>query len=84
MADKNTHAFYSLSQDNFAKFMEEGTALSARLETTFPVLARMLDELMELAMRVRTLRQYCLNGAVSQGGKMMVDAERVIQILDGA
>lgn len=80
---KNSRAFYDMSQDNFAKFLEEGVALSDQLENSIPQLARMVDELMELGMRVRTLRQYCLNSAVAHGGTMMVDAERVIKILDG-
>jgi hypothetical protein len=82
---KNTLAFVNQSQENFAKFMDEASALSTALENTpYRPLGRMLEELMEVALRIRTLRQYCLNGAVSQGGTMMVNAERVIQILDGA
>jgi hypothetical protein len=80
VVDKNSKAFLDQSQENFLKFMQEGTTLSAQLETANPVLAKLVDELMELGMRIRTLRQYCLNG--SDGGK--VNAERVIQILDGA
>lgn len=81
---ENSKAFLDQSQNNFLKFMQEGTELSTELESTHPALARLVDELMELGMRIRTLRQYCLNGSVSHGGTMMVDAERVIRILDGA
>jgi hypothetical protein len=84
MAGKNSLAFMHQSQENFAKFMDEGTRLSAALEKTHPPIAAMLDELLEVALRIRALRQYCLNAPVSIGkasGK--VDAERVIQILDG-
>ena len=84
MADKNTQAFFDHSQAAFFKFLEEGTKMSADMEQANPEASALVDNILELGLRIRTLRQYCLNGSVSHEGMMVVNAERVIQILDGA
>jgi hypothetical protein len=76
-------AFFDHSQAEFYKKLTEGAQISAELEQSHTELSQLVDNILELGLRIRSLRSYCLRHAIPCEGKMMVDAERVIQILDG-
>lgn len=68
-----------MTDDQLAALLDEGMSLGALP----PPLADIRDELLELALRLREIKQLCLSASRQADGVMYVQAERVLRLLDG-
>lgn len=71
---------FDMQDDRLFQVLSEGQLLPVNeLEKAIPGISQFRDLILELALRLRETRRYCQFSA--EGGK--VDAERVLEILDG-